>query len=104
LRPFVKSNKNDFVGADPICKATAAHRLLFVTPKTKPQQILSAPHRVRESFVRTNHGRSQAIPLRPGRDFAAAVGLVPRHTAQAAQIALMGIGKRDDQNPRRPLL
>jgi transposase len=52
VRPFVKSNKNDFVDAEAICEAASRPAMRFVTPKTESQQTLSALHRVRESFVR----------------------------------------------------
>ncbi|WP_250487010.1 IS110 family transposase [Caballeronia sp. GaOx3] len=51
VRPFVKSNKNDFVDAEAICEAAVRPAMRFVTPKTEAQQTLSALHRVRESFV-----------------------------------------------------
>jgi transposase len=52
VRPFVKSNKSDFVDAEAICEAASRPAMRFVTPKTESQQTLSALHRVRESLVR----------------------------------------------------
>ena len=52
VRPFVKSNKNDFVDAEAICEAASRPAMRFVTPKTESQQTLSVLHRVRESMVR----------------------------------------------------
>lgn len=52
VRPFVKSNKNDFVDAEAICEAASRPAMRFVTPKTEAQQTLSALHRVRDSLVR----------------------------------------------------
>lgn len=52
VRPFVKSNKNDFADAEAICEAASRPSMRFVTPRTEPQQVLSALHRIRESFVR----------------------------------------------------
>ena len=52
VRPFVKSNKNDFVDAEAICEAASRPAMRFVTPKSESQQTLSALHRVRESLVR----------------------------------------------------
>ncbi|MEM5314358.1 IS110 family transposase [Paraburkholderia sp. JHI869] len=52
VRPFVKSNKNDFVDAEAICEAASRPAMRFVTPKTESQQTLSILHRVRESMVR----------------------------------------------------
>ncbi|WP_420955260.1 IS110 family transposase [Burkholderia gladioli] len=52
VRPFVKSNKNDFVDAEAICEAASRPAMRFVTPKTESQQTLSALHRLRDSLVR----------------------------------------------------
>jgi transposase len=51
VRPFVKSNKNDFVDAEAICEAASRPSMRFVTPKNEAQQTLSALHRVRDSLV-----------------------------------------------------
>jgi transposase len=51
VRPFVKSNKNDFVDAEAICEAASRPSMRFVTQKTEAQQTLSTLHRVRESLV-----------------------------------------------------
>lgn len=51
VRPFVKSNKNDFIDAEAICEAARRPSMRFVTPKTEAQQCLSALHRVRDSLV-----------------------------------------------------
>lgn len=58
VKPFVKSNKNDFVDAEAICEAASRPAMRFVTPKTESQQTLSILHRVRESLVRD---RTKAI-------------------------------------------
>lgn len=58
VRPFVKSNKNDFVDAEAICEAASRPSMRFVTPKTESQQTLSVLHRLRESLV---HDRTKAI-------------------------------------------
>ena len=61
VRPFVKSNKNDFVDAEAICEAASRPSMRFVTPKTEAQQTLSALHRVRESLVRDRTRTSNQI-------------------------------------------
>lgn len=48
VRPFVKSNKNDFVDAEAICEAASRPAMRFVTPRTESQQTLGAMHRARE--------------------------------------------------------
>lgn len=52
VRPFVKSNKNDFIDAEAICEAASRPNMRFVIPKTEAQQILGALHRVRDALVR----------------------------------------------------
>jgi len=61
VRPFVKSNKNDFVDAEAICEAASRPSMRFVTPKNEAQQTLSALHRVRESMVRERNKTSNQI-------------------------------------------
>lgn len=198
VRPFVKSNKNDFIDAEAICEAACRPSMRFVTPKNESQQTLSALHRVRESLVRDRvkasnqiHGfllefgislpvghaaikrlpsvlaehrlparlktvlerlqahfkyleeqiadiekdlmlqladddlgqRLMTVPgigpitasvlacevgdgkqYRCGRDFAAAVGLVPRQYSTGGRTNLLGISKRGDKNIRRLLV
>lgn len=52
VRPFVKSNKTDFVDAEAICEAASRPCMRFVRPRTEAQQAMRALHRVRESLVR----------------------------------------------------
>jgi Transposase and inactivated derivatives len=51
VRPFVKTNKNDFVDAEAICEAASRPSMRFVNPRTESQQAMHALHRVRESLV-----------------------------------------------------
>ncbi|MBD2801998.1 IS110 family transposase, partial [Xenorhabdus sp. M] len=52
VRPFVKSNKNDFIDAEAICEAASRPSMRFVQPRTEAQQAMRALHRVRGSLVR----------------------------------------------------
>ena len=52
VRPFVKSNKNDFIDAEAICEAASRPSMRFVQPRTDTQQAMRALHRVRESLIR----------------------------------------------------
>src|SRR5438094_2000463 len=61
VRPFVKSNKNDFVDAEAICEAAGRPSMRFVTPKNEAQQTLSALHRVRKSLVHDRTKTSNRI-------------------------------------------
>lgn len=51
VRPFVKTNKNDFVDAEAICEAASRPTMRFAAIKSEDQQILSALHRTRQELV-----------------------------------------------------
>jgi transposase len=51
VRPFVKSNKNDYIDAEAICEAASRPAMRFVNPRNEAQQTLAALHRVREGLV-----------------------------------------------------
>ncbi len=76
VRPYVKTNKNDFRDAEAIAEAVGRGTMRFVTPKTVAQLDLQALHRVRARWVRhrtalVNQIRAflleQGRPMRPGR-------------------------------------
>nr|AYF52086.1 Transposase [Klebsiella pneumoniae] len=50
VRPFVKSNKNDFVDAEAICEAASRPSIVSCSPEPN-LQAMRALHRVRESLV-----------------------------------------------------
>jgi transposase len=52
VKPFVKSNKNDFIDAEAIAEAVTRHNMRFVPIKTNDQLDLQALHRVRQRLVR----------------------------------------------------
>ena len=58
MKPFVKSNKNDFVDAEAIAEAVTRQNMRFVAIKTDDQLDLQALHRVRERLV---HRRTALI-------------------------------------------
>ena len=51
VRPFVKSQKNDYVDAEAIAEAAQRPTMRFVPIKTEDQLDLQAIHRVRERLV-----------------------------------------------------
>jgi transposase len=76
VKPFVKTNKNDYMDAEAIAEAVQRARMRFVPIKTEEQLDLQALHRVRERWVmrRTavvNQARSllleRGLPLPKGR-------------------------------------
>ena len=52
VKPFVKSNKNDFIDAEAICEAARRPTMRFVAIKTLDQQALAVLHRMRDGFVK----------------------------------------------------
>jgi transposase len=51
VKPFVKSNKNDFIDAEAIAEAVERKNMRFVPIKTDDQLDLQAIHRVRDRLV-----------------------------------------------------
>lgn len=51
VKPFVKSNKNDFVDAEAIAEAVERKNMRFVPIKTDDQLDLQAVHRIRDRLV-----------------------------------------------------
>lgn len=58
VKPFVKSNKNDFLDAEAIAEAVTRENMRFVPIKTNHQLDLQALHRVRDRLV---HRRTAVI-------------------------------------------
>ena len=52
VRPYVKSNKNDFADAEAICEAASRPNMRFVSPKTEAQQALAMLNSLRDSFIK----------------------------------------------------
>src|SRR6202043_3275987 len=51
VKPFVKSNENDFIDAEAIAEAVTRENMRFVPIKTDDQLDLQALHRVRERLM-----------------------------------------------------
>src|SRR5437868_14399094 len=51
VKPFVKSNKNDFVDAEAIAEAVERKNMRFVPIKTDDQLDLQAMHRIRDRLI-----------------------------------------------------
>lgn len=52
VRPYVKSNKNDFADAEAIGEAATRPTMRFVPPKTQAQQALAMLNSTRDSFIK----------------------------------------------------
>ena len=58
VKPYVKTNKNDYIDAEAIAEAVGRARMRFVPIKTDDQLDLQSLHRVRERWV---SGRTAVI-------------------------------------------
>lgn len=52
VKPYVKSNKNDFADAAAIAEASTRDNMRFVHPKTEAQQALAMLNSLRDSFIK----------------------------------------------------
>ncbi|WP_371855207.1 transposase [Pseudomonas sp. Irchel s3h17] len=57
MRPYVKSNKNDFADAEAICEAATRPTMRFVPPKNQAQQALALLNSTRDSFIKYRTAR-----------------------------------------------
>jgi transposase len=55
VKPYVKTNKNDYIDAEAIAEAVGRPRMRFVPIKTDDQLDLQSLHRVRERWVDAPH-------------------------------------------------
>lgn len=51
VKPYVKTNKNDFVDAEAIAEASTRPNMRFVRAKTEEQQVISVCHRIRSGYI-----------------------------------------------------
>jgi transposase len=51
VKPYVKTNKNDYIDAEAIAEAVGRPRMRFVPIKTDDQLDLQSLHRIRERWV-----------------------------------------------------
>jgi len=52
VRPYVKTNKNDFIDADAIAEAAMRPSMRFVSVKTEASQVISVIQRIRSSYLK----------------------------------------------------
>jgi transposase len=91
VKPFVKSNKNDFVDAEAIAEAVERENMRFVPIKTDDQLDLQAIHRVRDRLI----SRRTAV-INQLRAFLLERGLVFAKTPAKLRAALPEILKNAD--------
>ncbi|GAB3032752.1 IS110 family RNA-guided transposase [Bowmanella dokdonensis] len=61
VKPYVKSNKNDYIDAEAICEASRRPRMRFIQIKNEQQQLISAWCRIREGYVVQKNATSNKI-------------------------------------------
>ncbi|GGQ36528.1 IS110 family transposase [Shewanella litoralis] len=72
VKPYVKTNKNDYIDADAIAEACTRPSMRFVGVKTETSQVISVIQRVRSSYIKERTAcmsRIGAILLEFGMSF-----------------------------------
>jgi transposase len=97
VKPFVKSNKNDFIDAEAIAEAVERKNMRFVPIKTDDQLDLQAIHRVRDRLI----ARRTAV-INQLRAFLLERGLVFAQTPAKLKAAMADIleNAESDLTPR----
>jgi transposase len=98
VKPFVKSNKNDFVDAEAIAEAVERKNMRFVPIKTDDQLDLQAIHRVRDRLI----ARRTAV-INQLRAFLLERGMTFAKTPAKLRIEMPGILENAD-NGLTPLM
>jgi transposase len=94
VKPFVKSNKNDYNDAEAIAEAVQRPRMRFVPIKTNDQLDLQALHRVRDRLVRQRTGiinQMRAFLLERGITFRAGRVYLRSHMAAILEDAELNL-------------
>ena len=91
VKPFVKSNKNDFIDAEAIAEAVERKNMRFVPIKTDEQLDLQAIHRVRDRLI----SRRTAV-INQLRAFLLERGLVFAKTPSKLRLAMPEILENAD--------
>jgi transposase len=64
VKPYVKTNKNDYIDAEAIAEAVTRPTMRFVPIKTDDQLDLQSLHRIRERWVKVEMAK-RSIPALP---------------------------------------
>src|SRR6201997_691788 len=98
VKPYVKTNKNDYIDAEAIAEAVGRPRMRFVPIKTDDQLDMQSLHRVRESWV----GRRTSV-INQIRGLLLERGITIRKGRHHAEAALPQILEDADTNLSGPL-
>lgn len=96
VKPFVKSNKNDFLDAEAICEAVTRPCMRFVPVKSVAQQDIQTLHRARSHFVARRTAQANQI-----RGFLLEYGIVVPQGIRVLRHRLPEI-LEDAENPLTP--
>lgn len=61
VKPYVKTNKNDYNDAEAVCEAVGRANMRFVPVKTVEQQDIQAIHRIREQLIKSRTAQANQI-------------------------------------------
>ncbi len=61
VKPYVKTNKNDYHDAEAVCEAVGRPTMRFVPVKTVEQQDIQAIHRIREQLIKSRTAQANQI-------------------------------------------
>lgn len=93
VKPYVKSNKNDFNDAEAICEVVTRPNMRFVPVKSADQQDIQMLHRVRSLTVKNRTALINQI-----RGLLSEYGiLLPRSSKKVAEGLLEVLGTEDDR-------
>ncbi|VVP16036.1 IS110 family transposase ISBcen1 [Pseudomonas fluorescens] len=107
VRPYVKSNKNDFADAMAICEAASRPTMRFVSPKTEAQQASVMLNSQRDAYIkertasvnRIHAGLLEVgISLSPGFHAIKELPALLEECSFSAQIKQLLLGLRDHFN------
>jgi transposase len=94
VKPYVKSNKNDFLDAEAICEAVTRPTMRFVAVKTPEQQTLQQLHRARSQAVAQRTAQANQIRgflLEYGLVVPQGIGLLRRRLVELLEDAENGL-------------
>ena len=98
VKPYVKTNKNDYIDAEAIAEAVDRPRMRYVPIKSDDQLDIQSLHRVRERWV----GRRTAV-VNQIRGLLLERGVTVRKGRRHAEVALPGILEDPESNLSGPL-
>jgi transposase len=97
VKPYVKSNKNDYNDAEGICEAVSRPGMRFVSIKTVEQQDVQALHRMRQLVVKYRTALANQIRGLLGEYgivIAKGIGHIPRRVPEILEDADNGLSER----------